>query len=122
MNWNGVMPAMTTAFHPDLSIDHAFVARHAQWLIENGCTGIICLGSLAEASTLTFQEKIDVLLTVVKALDGTAPTVSAVSALSTAEAVAIAKAAHQAGGSHCGGVERHSFARDALQQPRRVWR
>jgi 1-pyrroline-4-hydroxy-2-carboxylate deaminase len=101
MNWNGVMPAMTTAFHPDLSIDHAFVARHAQWLIENGCTGIICLGSLAEASTLTFQEKIDVLLTVVKALDGTAPTVSAVSALSTAEAVAIAKAAHQAG---CSGL------------------
>ena len=101
MNWNGVMPAMTTAFHPDLSIDHAFVARHAQWLIENGCTGIICLGSLAEASTLTFQEKIDVLLTVVKALDGTAPVVSAVSALSTAEAVAIAKAAHQAG---CSGL------------------
>jgi dihydrodipicolinate synthase/N-acetylneuraminate lyase len=101
MNWNGVMPAMTTAFHPDLSIDHAFVARHAQWLIENGCTGIICLGSLAEASTLTLQEKNDVLLTVIKALDGAAPVVSAVSALSTAEAVEIAKAAHQAG---CSGL------------------
>jgi 1-pyrroline-4-hydroxy-2-carboxylate deaminase len=101
MNWNGVMPAMTSAFHPDLSIDHAFVGRHAQWLIENGCTGIICLGSLAEASTLTLQEKIDVLLTVIKALDGAAPVVSAVSALSTAEAVEIAKAAHQAG---CSGL------------------
>ena len=101
MNWNGVMPAMTSAFHPDLSIDHAFLGRHAQWLIENGCTGIICLGSLAEASTLTFQEKIDVLLTVIKALDGAAPVVSAVSALSTAEAVEIAKAAHQAG---CSGL------------------
>ena len=101
MNWNGVMPAMTTAFHPDLSIDHAFVSRHAQWLIENGCTGIICLGSLGEAATLTFQEKLDVLLTVVKALDGAAPVVSAVSALSTAEAVAMAKAAHHAG---CSGL------------------
>jgi len=101
MNWNGVMPAMTTAFHPDLSIDHAFVSRHAQWLIENGCTGIICLGSLGEAATLTFQEKIDVLLTVVKTLDGAAPLVSAVSALSTAEAVAMAKAAHHAG---CSGL------------------
>jgi 1-pyrroline-4-hydroxy-2-carboxylate deaminase len=101
MNWNGVMPAMTSAFHPDLSIDHAFLGRHAQWLIENGCTGIICLGSLAEASTLTLQEKIDVLLTVIKALDGAAPVVSAVSALSTAEAVEIAKAAHQAG---CSGL------------------
>jgi 4-hydroxy-tetrahydrodipicolinate synthase len=101
MNWNGVMPALTTAFHPDLSIDHAFVARHAQWLVENGCTGIICLGSLAEAATLSFDEKVAILRTVVKALDGSAPVVSAVSALSTAEAVALAKAAHQAG---CSGL------------------
>jgi 1-pyrroline-4-hydroxy-2-carboxylate deaminase len=33
MNWTGVMPAMTTAFKTDLTVDHAFVARHAQWLI-----------------------------------------------------------------------------------------
>ncbi len=58
MNWSGVMPAMTTAFNPDLSVDHSAVARHAQWLIENGCAGIICLGSLGEASTLSFEEKI----------------------------------------------------------------
>jgi 1-pyrroline-4-hydroxy-2-carboxylate deaminase len=101
MNWNGVMPAMTTAFRADLSIDHAFVARHAQWLTENGCTGIICLGSLGEAATLTFQEKVDVLRTVIKSLDGAAPVVAAVSALSTSEAVAMAKAAHQAG---CSGL------------------
>ena len=101
MNWNGVMPALTTAFHPDLSIDHAFVARHARWLVENGCTSIICLGSLAEAATLSFDEKVAILRTVVKALDGSAPAVSAISALSTAEAVALAKAAHQAG---CSGL------------------
>jgi len=101
MNWNGVMPAMTTAFNPDLSIDHAFVGRHAQWMIENGCTGIICLGSLAEAATLGFDEKVAVLRTVVKALNGKAPVVSAISALSTAEAVTLAKAAHQEG---CSGL------------------
>jgi 4-hydroxy-tetrahydrodipicolinate synthase len=101
MNWHGVMPAMTTAFRPDFSIDHALVARHAQWLIENGCTGVICLGSLGEAATLTFQEKVDILRTVVKAMDGTAPVVSAISALSTAEAVLLAKAAQDAG---CSGL------------------
>lgn len=101
MNWNGVMPAMTTAFNPDFSIDHSFVARHAQWLIENGCTAIICLGSLAEAATLNFDEKVAVLRTVVKALNGSAPVVSAISALSTAEAVSLAKAAHQEG---CSGL------------------
>ena len=101
MNWNGVMPAMTTAFNPDFSIDHSFVARHAQWLIENGCSGIICLGSLAEAATLNFEEKVAILQTVVKALNGSTPVVSAISALSTAEAVELAKAAHKEG---CSGL------------------
>ena len=101
MNWNGVMPAMTTAFNPDYSIDHPFVARHAQWLVDNGSTGIICLGSLAEAATLNFNEKVAILRTVVKTLNGSAPVVSAISALSTSEAVALAKAAHQEG---CSGL------------------
>lgn len=101
MNWNGVMPAMTTAFLPDFSIDHALVARHAQWLVENGCTGIICLGSLGEAATLNFQEKIEILKTVVGAVGAKVPVVSAISALSTLEAVELAKAAHGAG---CSGL------------------
>jgi dihydrodipicolinate synthase/N-acetylneuraminate lyase len=101
MNWTGVMPAMTTAFQPDFSVDHATVARHARWLIENGCTGIICLGSLGEAATLTFTEKVDILKTVTAALEGKAPVVSAISALSTAEAVELARAANDAG---CSGL------------------
>jgi len=101
MNFTGVMPAMTTAFDKDLNVDHAFVARHAQWLIENGCTGVVCLGSLGEAPTLKFQEKIDILETVVAALDGKAPVVAAISTLATSEAVALAKTAHAVG---CSGL------------------
>jgi 1-pyrroline-4-hydroxy-2-carboxylate deaminase len=101
MDWNGVMPAMTTAFDASGNIDHGFLARHANWLIENGCTGIICLGSLGEAATLSFDEKLAVLRTVIKALGGKAPTVASISALSTLEAVELAKAAHQAG---CSGL------------------
>lgn len=101
MNWNGVMPAMTTAFNQDFSIDHDFVGRHARWLIENGCTGVICLGSLAEAATLSFDEKVSILKTVVRALGDSAPVISAISALSTSEAVALAKAAHHEG---CSGL------------------
>jgi 4-hydroxy-tetrahydrodipicolinate synthase len=101
MNWTGVMPAMTTAFDKDSNVDYAFVARHAQWLVENGCTGIICLGSLGEAPTLRFQEKIEILKAVVAALDGRAPTVAAISSLSTTESVDLAKAAHAVG---CAGL------------------
>jgi len=96
MNFTGVMPAMTTAFDRSLNVDHPFVARHAQWLIQNGCTAIICLGSLGESPTLRFEEKVDLLKTVIAALDGNAPVVAAISALSTAESVALAQAAHAA--------------------------
>jgi len=101
MNWTGVMPAMTTAFDKDSKVDHAFLARHAQWLVKNGCSGIVSLGSLGEAPTLAFQEKVEILKTVVAALDGKAPTVAAISALSTGEAVELAKAAHAVG---CSGL------------------
>ncbi len=96
MKWYGVMPAMTTCFDERLQVDHAFAARHAQWLLRNGCTGIIALGSLGEAATLTFAEKEAILRNVVRAAQG-APVVGAISALSTDEAVALAKAAEQAG-------------------------
>jgi dihydrodipicolinate synthase/N-acetylneuraminate lyase len=101
MNWTGVLPAMTTAFKPDLTVDHATVARHAQWMIENGCSGIICLGSLSEAATLSMDEKKAILKTVIGALDGKTPVVGTVSALSTAEAVELARAAYEAG---CAGL------------------
>ena len=97
MNWRGVMPAMTTAFDESLKVDHAFVARHARWLADNGCTGIVCLGSLGEAATLSLDEKIAVLSTVVAVVGERIPVVATVSALSTAEAIAIAQAAHRAG-------------------------
>jgi dihydrodipicolinate synthase/N-acetylneuraminate lyase len=97
MQWKGVMPAMTTAFDEQLNVDHGFVTRHARWLHENGCKGIICLGSLGESATLTFDEKIAVVKTTVAAAPPAIPVVAAISALATAEAVKIAQAAEQAG-------------------------
>jgi dihydrodipicolinate synthase/N-acetylneuraminate lyase len=100
MKWTGVMPALTTAFDAQLNIEHDFVARHARWQVENGVSGLIALGSLSEAATLSFDEKISLLDTLVKAVADKVPVVGAISALSTAEAVALAKAAqdHGAGG------------------------
>jgi len=91
MQWKGVMPAMTTAFDANLEVDHAFVARHARWLCANGCSGIVCLGSLGEGATLKFDEKIAIVRTVVSAVGPAVPVVAAISALSTAEAVALAR-------------------------------
>jgi 4-hydroxy-tetrahydrodipicolinate synthase len=100
MKWYGVMPAITTCFDEKLNVDHGFATRHVQWLLSNGCTGIIALGSLGEAATLTFAEKEAILRNLVAAANG-APVVGAISALSTDEAVTLAKAAEQAG---CSGL------------------
>jgi len=97
MIWNGVIPAITTPFKANLEVDHEFLAKHANWMIDNGCVGIVAPGSLGEGATLTFDEKVDVLRTLVKAMNGRAPVVAAVSALSTAEAVAFARKAEEVG-------------------------
>src|SRR5947209_7939144 len=97
MNWNGVMPAITTCFDANLQVDHAFMAKHCRWLLDAGCTGIVPLGSLGEGATLLFEEKIKVLRTCVTAASGRAAVVASISALSTPEAVALAKAAADQG-------------------------
>ena len=97
MNWKGVMPAITTCFREDLSVDHGFMARHCRWLLDNGCTGIVALGSLGEGATLSFDEKLEILRTCVGAIHGRGPVVASISALTTPEAVALAKAAADLG-------------------------
>jgi 4-hydroxy-tetrahydrodipicolinate synthase len=101
MKWDGVMPAMTTCLDQQMQVDATFMKAHAQWLLDNGCTGIVSLGSLGQAATLTFAEKEQILHNMVAAVANRAPVVAAISALSTDEAIALAKSAEQAG---CSGL------------------
>ncbi len=97
MNWKGVIPAITTNLAADLTVDHAALAVHCRWMIDSGCTGLVVGGSLGEAATLSFEEKIAIVRTSVAAVAGRAPVVLGIASLSTLEAVALAKAAEQAG-------------------------
>lgn len=101
MNWRGVIPAITTPFNQDLSVDHGFLAAHCEWLVNNGCKGVVALGSLGEGATLSPAEKNQVLETCVKAIGDRAFVVAGISSLSTAEAVTIAKSAEELG---CNGL------------------
>jgi len=100
MKWSGVLSAITTPFDAEHAIDHAFLAEHARWQVESGCDGIVALGSLGESATLAFEEKIEVLRTLVGAL-GDKPVVAGIAAAGTREAVALAQAAEAAG---CSGL------------------
>ncbi|MBL0177602.1 MAG: dihydrodipicolinate synthase family protein [Gemmatimonadetes bacterium] len=99
--WHGVFPAITTPFGPDGKVDHGFLSGHARRLIASGCRGIVALGSLGEGATLTFDEKVEVLRTLVASVGDRVPVVAGISSLSTEEAVALARAAAGAG---CNGL------------------
>ena len=100
-DWAGVLPAITTPFDASGNVDERFLAEHAGWMIDNGCRGIVALGSLGEGATLTFSEKVRVLEVLHAAVGDRVPVVAGVSGLSTAECVSVAKAAEKAG---CGGL------------------
>lgn len=95
--WRGVIPAITTPFTADGAVDHAFLARHANQLIDAGCTGIVPLGSLGEGATLSFDEKLAIVRTLVEALGDRAPVIPGIAALSTAEAVRLAQESERLG-------------------------
>ncbi|HTT20615.1 MAG TPA: dihydrodipicolinate synthase family protein [Candidatus Sulfotelmatobacter sp.] len=97
MNWKGVTPAITTPFNENLTVDHGFLAEHSRWLLDNGCTGVVALGSLGEGATLSPGEKPGVLRTLGKSINGSGSLVASVSSLTTSEAVSIAKAASDLG-------------------------
>ena len=96
-DWTGVFTAITTPFDPDGSVDEEFLARHVEWLLDHGCTGIVPLGSLGEGATLTFDEKVRILEVCKEVTADRVPLVAGLSGLSTDYCVALAEAAVGAG-------------------------
>lgn len=96
-DWAGVFPAITTPFKPDLTIDYQALESQLEKFIQSGCQGIVALGSLGEAPVLETQEKLEILTQAARILHGRVPLVAGISAMSTAEAVSLAKAADDAG-------------------------
>src|SRR6476659_7571303 len=97
INWTGVMPAITTCFGERLEIDHEFTSRHVNWLVDNGCTGIVTNGSLGEGGTLSHDEKKALWRTVINAVGDRVPIVAAIASMTTTDAVDQARAAADAG-------------------------
>jgi 1-pyrroline-4-hydroxy-2-carboxylate deaminase len=100
-DWAGVLPAITTPFNADLTIDEPALVAHVSWLMGTGCRGIVALGSLGESATLTFAEKVRILEICRRAMGKGTLLVAGIAGLATAECVALAKAAQAAG---CDGI------------------
>jgi 4-hydroxy-tetrahydrodipicolinate synthase len=61
IQWKGVYPALTTKFHADGQLDIPSFLKNVDAQIEAGVKGIIIGGSLGESSTITHQERIELL-------------------------------------------------------------
>jgi 1-pyrroline-4-hydroxy-2-carboxylate deaminase len=97
MNWKGVIPAVTTPFDSNGEIKQDWMKKHLRWLISAGCNGIVPLGSLGEGATLSFDEKQAVLSLSCEAVGTQGVVVAGIAALSTSDAVKLAKEAERIG-------------------------
>jgi 4-hydroxy-tetrahydrodipicolinate synthase len=97
MKWQGVLPAVTTPFEPDFSVDAGLLRRQVEALLEAGCAGVVALGSLGEGGSLSFDEKKAVLRLCREALGDRAALVAGVAAITTAEAIRLAELGREMG-------------------------
>ncbi|KAA3662845.1 MAG: dihydrodipicolinate synthase family protein [Calditrichaeota bacterium] len=54
---HGVYIASLTPLKSNLSIDHAHLIRHCRWLLKNGATGILLMGTTGEANSFSRKER-----------------------------------------------------------------
>jgi 4-hydroxy-tetrahydrodipicolinate synthase len=95
--WQGIFPAMTTKFHADEELDHPAMEQHVEFLIQHGVHGLVTCGSLGEASTLAFDEKLAVTATALKAAKGRVPVLANVSETRTTNAIRFVQQARELG-------------------------
>ncbi len=97
VKWEGVIPAITTKFKKDLSLDIDLFNKNTKAQVEAGVNGLVIGGSLGESSTITHEERI-VLLTETKSfVKGAIPIIVNIAESSTKNAISLARLAQDNG-------------------------
>lgn len=97
VNWEGVYPAITTKFTEAGALDFEAFEYNLDKQIDAGIQGIIVAGSLGEASTLTDEEKFQLLESARIVSGGKIPVILNIAEGSTKRAAEIAQHAQQQG-------------------------
>ncbi|HWV74456.1 MAG TPA: dihydrodipicolinate synthase family protein [Pseudosphingobacterium sp.] len=95
--WKGIYPALLTPFKEDGAIDYDMFSKNLTAQIDAGVHGLILAGSLGEASTLSTEEKFELLKFTKAAVGDDYPVVLNIAEQATREAIAIAKKAEELG-------------------------
>ena len=95
--WEGVMPAITTQFDVNGNLDLDTFKINLSHQINAGVNGIILGGTLGEASTLTNQEKQQLLAVTLGEVNGKIPVIMNIAEQATIEAIRLAQKAESEG-------------------------
>jgi len=96
-DWHGVYSAITTKLGRDESVDLAAVAADVALQLDARVHGVVCCGSLGEASTLTREEKLEIAIAAKTAAGGRVPIILTIAEDSTRAAAELAAEAALAG-------------------------
>lgn len=55
---NGVYAASLTPLDENLNIDYKMFVKHTEWLLNNGCDGILIMGTTGEGNSFSVEERI----------------------------------------------------------------
>ena len=89
--WKGIYPALTTKFTNDDQLDIPAFLHNIEFQIESGVHGCVIGGSLGEASTLTQNEKVELLIAAVGHINDRIPVIMNIAEQSTTDAVSAAQ-------------------------------
>lgn len=93
----GIIPPMITPFNEEEKIDTKALKKMTNFLIEAGVHGVFPLGSTGEAYALSFDEKKQIIETVLEATDKRVPVYAGTGAITTRESVELTKMAANLG-------------------------
>ncbi len=82
--WHGVLPAATTQFKSDESLDIPATVANVEMLLKAGVHGLVMLGTVGENCSLEPAEKLEVLRATVAAVKGRVPVLTGVAEYTTA--------------------------------------
>ena len=97
IEWNGVMPAVTTKFTADDKLDFKMFEVNMKAQLDAGVSGIILGGTLGEASTLLEEEKRELVQHTVSLTENKVPVIMNIAEQTTKGAILAANKAEQDG-------------------------
>lgn len=93
----GVLTALTTPFGPDEAIDVPTLRAVVERSITAGVDGVVAAGSTGEVGSLSSDERLLLIDTVIEQTAGRVPVIAQTGATTTAEAIRLSRAAERSG-------------------------